>query len=125
MEKTFLYQQIVETLRREIIQGQLKPGDRLPSVRQMTRRWGCTTGTVQRAYQELVRQRLVTARPGQGTRVCSEVPRGEDIPLRRAGLVNRTEAFLLEVLNQGYTIAEVEQAFTLVSAALRILSERI
>jgi putative molybdopterin biosynthesis protein len=124
MEKTFLYQQITEALRRDIIKGQLKPGDRLPTVRQMTRRWGCTPGTVQRAYQELVGQGLVTTRPGQGTRVCSEVlPRGEDIPLRRAGLVNRTEAFLLEVLNQGYAISEVEQAFSLAFDRWRSPSE--
>jgi molybdate-binding protein/DNA-binding transcriptional regulator YhcF (GntR family) len=114
MQKTSLYQQIAESLRSEIIQGRLKPGDHLPTVRQMTERWGCTPGTVQRAYQELVLEGLLTTRPGQGTRVCSDVlPHGEDIPLRRAGLVNRTEAFLLEVLNQGYAISEVEQAFTL------------
>lgn len=114
MPEPFLYQQIAGALRREIIQGQLKPGERLPTVRQLTERWGCTPGTVQRALQELVRQGLVTTRPGQGTRVCSDVlPHGEDIPLRRAGLVNRTEAFLLEVLNQGYAISEIEQAFSL------------
>ncbi len=114
MQKTSLYQQIAEALRSEIIQGRLKPGDHLPTVRQMTERWGCTPGTIQRAYQELVLDGLVTTRPGQGTRVCSDVlPHGEDIPLRRAGLVNRTEAFLLEVLNQGYAISEVEQAFSL------------
>jgi molybdate-binding protein/DNA-binding transcriptional regulator YhcF (GntR family) len=113
-QKTSLYQQIAEALRSEIIQGRLKPGDHLPTVRQMTERWGCTPGTVQRAYQELVQEGLVTTRPGQGTRVCSDMlPRSEDIPLRRAGLVNRTEAFLLEVLNQGYAISEVEQAFSL------------
>jgi molybdate-binding protein/DNA-binding transcriptional regulator YhcF (GntR family) len=114
MQKPSLYQQIAESLRIEIIQGRLKPGDHLPTLRQMTERWGCTPGTVQRAYQELVLQGLVTTRPGQGTRVCSNVlPHDEDIPLRRAGLVNRTEAFLLEVLNQGYAISEVEQAFSL------------
>jgi molybdate-binding protein/DNA-binding transcriptional regulator YhcF (GntR family) len=114
MQKTSLYQQIAEALRGEIIQGRLKPGDHLPTVRQMTERWGCTPGTIQRAYQELVLEGLVTTRPGQGTRVRSDVlPHGEDIPLRRAGLVNRTEAFLLEVLNQGYAISEVEQAFAL------------
>ena len=114
MPESFLYQQIAEALRREINQGTYKPGDRLPTVRQLTERWGCTPGTVQRAYQELVRQSLVTTRQGQGTRVCSDtLPRGEDIPLRRAGLVNRTEAFLLEVLNQGYAISEIEQAFSL------------
>ena len=110
MDEAFLYQQIAEALRREILQGILKPGDRLPSVRQMTVRWNCTLGTVQRAYQELSRQKLIVSRGGQGTRVASELPRLQLSPLQRASLVNRAENFILEAIGSGYTVSEVEQA---------------
>jgi len=110
MGSTHLYQQIAETLRRTILSGELEPGDRLPSLRQMTARWDCTVGTVQRAYQELTRQGLVVSRPGQGTRVVERLPVRDDTPLRRASLVHRAEAFLLEVLTAGYSPAEVEEA---------------
>jgi putative molybdopterin biosynthesis protein len=112
MEEAYLYQQIAEHTRREILSGALKPGDRLPSVKQMAARWDCTIGTVQRAYQELVRQGLVTSRQGQGTRVVENMPEGTGAgqPLRRAALVNRAEAFLLEVLTAGYSIEEVDGA---------------
>jgi GntR family transcriptional regulator len=42
MEDTPLYQKIVESIRKQILIGQLQPGDRLPSVRQMTAAWDCT-----------------------------------------------------------------------------------
>jgi len=110
MSGTHLYQQIAEAMRREILEGRLKPGDRLPSTRQLTTRWNCTPGTVQRAYQELGRQGLVTSRMGQGTRVAKELSVQDDTPLRRAALVHRAETFLLEALTTGYTPHEVERA---------------
>jgi molybdate-binding protein/DNA-binding transcriptional regulator YhcF (GntR family) len=110
MEEAFLYRQIAETVRRQILQGALKPGDRLPSVREMVAQWNCTIGTVQRAYQELVRQGLVTSRVGQGTRVVEKLPTVSETPLRKAALIHRAEAFLLEVLTAGYTPSDVEEA---------------
>ena len=110
MPDDFLYRQIAETVRQEIMSGERKPGDRLPPVREMTRRWGCTLGTVQRAYHELAQQGLVTSRAGQGTRVVEKLPLQDDTPLRRAGLVHRAESFLLEVLTAGFSPAAVEDA---------------
>jgi len=112
MDETYLYQQIAESIRREILSGKLKPGDKLEPVRQLTSRWGCTLGTVQRAYQELARQGLIVSRPGQGTRVIG-TPAAQDEPLRRANLVHRAESFLLEVLTAGYSPDDVDQAVRL------------
>jgi putative molybdopterin biosynthesis protein len=110
MSKDYLYRQIAETIRSQIMQGELRPGDRLPSVREMTARWDCTVGTVQHAYQELVRQGLVTSRAGQGTHVAAKPPQHSETPMRRATLIHRAESFLLEVLTAGYAPAEVEEA---------------
>jgi len=110
MEDAHLYQQIVAEVRKEITAGRLKPGDRLPSVRQMTGQWHCTVGTVQRAYQELARQGLVISRAGQGTHVLKAPQTGSDTPLRRASMVHRAEAFLLEMLTAGYTLEEIDAA---------------
>ncbi len=110
MDSPHLYQQIAEALRQDILTERLKPGQRLPSLRAMTARWGCTPGTVQRAYRELARQGLVISRPGQGTHVGGAVTAREDTPLRRAGLVHRAEAFLLEAISAGHTPEEIESA---------------
>lgn len=112
VDRTPLYQQIAESVRESILYGDLTPGDRLPSLREMAERWGCTPGTVQQAYQELARQGLLTSRPGQGTRVAGALPdvSQQQGPLRRAALVHQAEAFLLQVLAAGYSIGELEQA---------------
>ncbi len=76
----------------------------------MTAQWHCTVGTVQRAYQELARQGLVISRAGQGTHVLKAPQPGSDTPLRRASMVHRAEAFLLEMLTAGYTLEEIDAA---------------
>jgi putative molybdopterin biosynthesis protein len=110
MDEPHLYKQIAENFRQEILTGQLRPGDRLPSVREVSEDWNCTVGTVQHAYRELARQGLVTSRAGQGTKVVEGAPILDETPLRRAMLVHRAEAFLLEVLTAGYSVDEVERA---------------
>lgn len=123
MEDSHLYQQIVTAVRQQILSGRLQPGDRLPSIREMTAEWGCTPGTVQRAYHELVIQELVVSRPGQGTHVVQQLPRErDDTPLRRAALVHRAQAFLLEVLTAGYNTDEVETSLRLALDQWRVIS---
>ncbi len=123
MKEPFLYQKIFESIRLRILEGELKPGDRLPAVRDLTQEWGCTTGTIQRAYSELAKQGLVVSRPGQGTRITGSLPQTEDTPLRRAALVHRAEAFLLEVLTAGYHPDEIEQSFRLALDRWRITEQ--
>jgi molybdate-binding protein/DNA-binding transcriptional regulator YhcF (GntR family) len=111
MDEPHLYRQISESIRQEILNGRWKAGDRLPSVREMAEQWNCTIGTIQHAYRELAQQGLVTSRAGQGTRVVESPPAlKEATPLRRAMLIHRAEAFLLEVLTGGYSLDEVDQA---------------
>jgi molybdate-binding protein len=107
MPENYLYQKIAESIRQDILTGDLKPGDRLPSLRQMTTHWGCTTGTVQHAYHELAQAGLVVSRAGQGTKVVEQLPSADRSPLRRATLIHRAEAFLLEVLTAGYTHMQI------------------
>jgi len=120
-----LYQQIAQVIRQQILNQTLQPGNRLPSVREMAVEWDCTIGTIQRAYEELARQELVVSRPGQGTHVAAAIPAGQAEPLRRAALVHRAEAFLLEVLTAGYAPEEVEQAVRLALDRWRSVSHQV
>ncbi len=123
MEETFLYRQIAEAIRRQILNAELKPGDQLPPVREMTLRWNCTIGTVQRAYPELARQGLIVSHAGRGTRVVDRLPNQDETPLRRASLIHRAEAFLLEVLTAGYSPSEVEEAVRQALDRWRVVSQ--
>lgn len=122
MEEVHLYQKITAAFRQDVLAGRLRPGERLPSLRETAKRWRCTLGTAQRAYAELARLGLVTSRPGQGTRVAEPPARQDDTPLRRALLVHRAETFLLETLSAGYSPAEVETALRLALDQWRVVA---
>jgi molybdate-binding protein/DNA-binding transcriptional regulator YhcF (GntR family) len=126
MDDSFLYRRIAEDIRQEILKGKLQPGDRLPSIRALVRQWNCTPGTIQRAYQELARQGLVVSQAGKGTHVSNELDLGSLKslgPMRRAGMVHRAEAFLLEALTLGYELDEIQQAMGLAMDRWRVLQK--
>ncbi len=112
VDDLYLYQKIAESIKTQIISGDLKPGSRLPSIREMAIQWHCTVGTVQRAYQELSGKGLVISRSGQGTRVADQIQPAitSAAPLRKAALVHRAESYLLEMLTSGFTLYEIEDA---------------
>ncbi|WKE68240.1 TetR/AcrR family transcriptional regulator C-terminal domain-containing protein [Streptomyces sp. WP-1] len=59
--------QIVGELRRRIETGELAPGERVPSTREITRQWGVAMATATKVLTELRREGLVHAVPGVGT----------------------------------------------------------
>ncbi|MEW5630458.1 winged helix-turn-helix domain-containing protein, partial [Streptomyces hydrogenans] len=67
------YSQIVGELRRRIEAGELAPGDRVPSTREITRQWGVAMATATKVLTELRREGVVHAVPGVGT-VVTAVP---------------------------------------------------
>lgn len=116
MDEPYLYKRIAESIRQEILDGTLQPNDRLPAIRKLTKKWNCTLGTIQSAYKELARQGLIISQAGKGTHVSSQVNPSQFLargPLRKATLVHKAEAFLLEVLTSGFELTEIQQAFTL------------
>ncbi|MCL6593047.1 MAG: GntR family transcriptional regulator [Alicyclobacillus sp.] len=60
---------VADTLRREIEQGVLQPGDRLPPLADLATRFGCSRATVREALGALRGQGLVEIRHGDGTYV--------------------------------------------------------
>jgi len=67
----FLYRQVIDLINANISTGALRPGDRLPSLRRMSRQIGVSIPTVRQAYIELERQRRVKSRPQSGFYVRS------------------------------------------------------
>ncbi len=69
-----LYRQIVDQIRYEIANGSLRPGDRLPSVRELARQLPVNQNTVLKAYDLLERDGLIVRRQGEGTFVDTAPP---------------------------------------------------
>lgn len=73
-----IYQQIIDEFKRSIARGDLKPGDRIPSQRELAMMAQVNPNTVQRAYREMEQARITQTLRGQGTFVCDDpelVPR--------------------------------------------------
>jgi AcrR family transcriptional regulator len=68
------YAQIVAELRKRIEGGELAPGDRVPSTREITRHFGVAMATATKALGVLRQEGLVRAVPGSGTVVEARPP---------------------------------------------------
>lgn len=63
---TPIYRQIADEVRSAWLRGALKPGEKLPSVRDLAATLGVNPTTVVKAYDALAAERLITKRQGQG-----------------------------------------------------------
>lgn len=67
-----IYEQVVDGIKENIIKGILQPGDKLPSVREMSAMLTTNPNTISKAYKELERQKAIETIKGKGTYVASD-----------------------------------------------------
>lgn len=79
---TPIYAQIIDKVRRAIASGELRPGDQLPTVRQLAVDLRVNANTVARAYMDLERLGVIETRRGKGTFVAER--KTEDLDAARA-----------------------------------------
>ena len=72
------YLAIADQLAKDLDAGVLKPGDRLPTHRELAWKLGVTVGTVTRAYSEAERRGLIAGEVGRGTFIRDQ---RMDVPL--------------------------------------------
>lgn len=65
-----VYAQIVASLLDDIRAGRLKPGEGLPSQRELAAKLGIATATVTKAYKEVTRLKLIEGKTRAGTRIA-------------------------------------------------------
>lgn len=70
-------------IRAAIVAGRLRPGDRLPSTRELSRRLSVSRTTVGVAFDRLLAEGFVTSRVGAGTFVGAHVPTAAPHPAAR------------------------------------------
>lgn len=69
-----LYRQLYHCLRTAVTNGQLSPGTRLPSTRDLSDHLGVSRNTVVSAFEELKSEGYLESRVGAGTFVCDNLP---------------------------------------------------
>ncbi len=69
---TPLYEQIVDQIKRQIIDGSLPQGTPLPSIRALAAQVSVSIITTKRAYEELERDGYIQTLPGRGSIVSAQ-----------------------------------------------------
>jgi len=105
-----IYLQIAEQIQRRIASGELKPGEQLPTVRQLAATLGVNFNTVARAYRLLDKSGLISTQHGRGTYVWEQPSDEISQRLRRQTLDDLTQHYLAEAQRWGYTLQEIAQA---------------
>lgn len=102
-----IYLQIVQKLIRQIVRGDLSPGDKLMSVRELAIEYGVNPNTVQRVNSELERMGIIEARRGQGMFVTEHQDR---LALLREELMDgQITQFVRDMRETGFSDEEIIQ----------------
>jgi len=102
-----LYLQIVEQVRRLVALGGLRPGDRLPSVRDLAVRARVNRNTAARAIQELERDGVVRTRVGHGTFIEAGGSGAIDPARREKALEAALDRLVVEAHTLGVPLEEL------------------
>jgi DNA-binding transcriptional regulator YhcF (GntR family) len=98
--------QIFEQIRALIERGELRPGEPLPTVRQLAGDLGVAPNTVARAYADLRLEGLITTEERRLSRVASASPSASRHSRRKA-LTEAVDAFLASLASRGYAADEI------------------
>ncbi|MBC8586803.1 GntR family transcriptional regulator [Paratissierella segnis] len=100
-----IYIQIMDLIKRQVITGDLKEGDKLPSVREIATQLKVNPNTIQRSYQELERENLVYTQRGMGTFVTEDKQLVKELKVNIAkNIINN---FLDDMKAIGYSPHEI------------------
>jgi GntR family transcriptional regulator len=100
------YRQIIEQVKFAIARGRLRPGEQLPTVRQLAVDLSLNPNTVIRAYRELEIEKVLDTQQGSGTYVSRKRP--EIDRLERQRMLDQILTDLLaRASSYGFTVEDV------------------
>jgi len=99
-----LYEQLRDNIKNLILSGELKPDEKLPSVRSLARELGINPNTIQKAYSELERDGVIVALPGRGSLVIAEIVNLRNEQLEK--LIEKFTVLAYEMNESGITEEE-------------------
>jgi GntR family transcriptional regulator len=104
-------EQIVRGLRATLLAGQFRPGDQLPSVRQLALDLGVHHNTVAGAYRQLAEEGWLDLRRGRGATVI-ERPAPPPTPRAEAEFRRRLDELVVKALAEGVPAGAVVRELT-------------
>ena len=105
-----IYDQIKEQIKGLIHAGQIKTGDQLPTIRELSVELSVNFNTVALAYRDLANDGVIITERGKGTFVASTPGEEEMKTIRHEKLENLIAALVQETNRLGYSSEEVGRA---------------
>ena len=109
------YLQLVHQVRQSLLLGYLRPGDRLPTVKDAAVGLAINPNTVVKAYRQLEHEGLAGGRPGQGTFITGTTAEPAPPAAASQALRRSLRRWLAEAAEAGLS----EDAVTALIAAVR------
>lgn len=104
-----IYTQIVNQIQSHLMNGIIKPGDQLPTVRALAQELRVNFNTVARAYRLLDEERVISTQQGRGTYITEIPPPKLSEKLRHESLDALTQRFIGEAFRLGFSEREISQ----------------
>lgn len=118
-----IFEQLAFQVKGAIARGELGPGDRLPSVRELAREVGVNPNTVVRTYETLEAERVIVRKQGAGTFVGggkSVLAEAE----RERQLAELAERAVTEAYHLGFEAQHVRAAIARALEASQLASKK-
>lgn len=118
-----IFEQIAFQVKGAIARGELSPGDRLPSVRDLARSVSVNPNTIVKAYDVLTAEGVIVRRQGAGCFVtgAGSLLESRERHRKLSALVEKT---VTEAYHLGYGPAEVKEALTRALSEVRFAKAR-
>ena len=107
-----IYEQVRDGLRKLMVTGMLRPGDKLPSVRALAVELAINPNTIQRAYEALEREGYVYTVTGRGTFAAVQSDVGTE---RRNKLLADFDEAAKELLYLGVSPEQLKQRLDIIA----------
>ena len=105
-----LFAQLVGQVKQVVTQGSLKPGDALPSIRQLANDLALNSKTVAKAYRLLERDGVIQTRGYRGTFIHTDAKSNCDVDLNQ-WVTDKLNELLASFKESGVTDSEIRIAF--------------
>ncbi|NMC52556.1 MAG: GntR family transcriptional regulator [Chloroflexi bacterium] len=106
-----IYVQLMEQIESLVMGGQLKPGDQMPTVRQLAAELGVNFNTVARAYRLMDEAGIISTQQGRGTYILAPEKLEETQLLKMEVLDWLTQRFFADAAYKGFSLEEIRAAF--------------
>ncbi|MGN7373880.1 GntR family transcriptional regulator YtrA [Bacillus halotolerans] len=115
---TPIYEQIIQQMKELCLKGIMKPGDKLPSVRELATIIIANPNTVSKAYKELEREGIIETLRGRGTYI-SENAKTTLVEGKMTMIKEQLKQLIIDAHYAGVELDKLQEWIKEISAAVK------